>query len=112
MTRLRVGIVRYASVAAAIARALAVEPPPDCRIGQARITLTFRRLGASRWPETKQIDYALRVAAVARSVLAADPRRLVRQRAANRAIVVVYEDSTLVKGCAVVAQWKCVVPAD
>ncbi len=111
MRRLRVGIVRFASVAAAIARALDVEPPPDCRIGHGRITLTFRRLGASRWSEAKQIDYALRVAAVTRSVLAADPRRLVRQRAANRAIVVVYEDSALVKGCAVVAQWKCVVPA-
>lgn len=109
MSRLQIGVVRYASVAAAIAHALGVEPAPDCRIGHGRITLTFRRLGASRWSEAQQIDYALRAADVARRVLSADSRRAVRQRAA-RAIVVVYEDATLVRGCAVVARWECVVP--
>jgi hypothetical protein len=110
MSRLRVGVVRYASVANAIGRALGVEPAPDCRIGHGRITLTFRRHGASRWPEVRQIEYALRAAAVAREVLSADPRRAVRQRA-QRAIVVVYKDAALLRGCAVVARWECVVPA-
>lgn len=110
MSRLQVGVVRYASVAAAIGRALGVEPAPDCRIGQGRITLTFRRLGASRWPENRQVEHALRAAAIARSTLAEDPRRAVRERA-TRAIAVVYEDATLVRGCAVVARWECVVPA-
>jgi hypothetical protein len=43
-------------------------------------------------------------------VLADDPRRAVRKRI-NRAIVVVFEDTTLVHGCEVVARWECVVPA-
>jgi hypothetical protein len=109
MSRLQVGIVRYASVGTKIAAALGVEPP-DCRIGQARVTLTFRRLGASRWPEGRQIDHALRAVEAARTVLASDARRPVRDRAA-RAIEVVYEDASLVRGCAVVARWECVVPA-
>ncbi|MFL5497745.1 MAG: hypothetical protein ACJ79I_06460 [Gemmatimonadaceae bacterium] len=112
MTRLRIGIVRYASVGAAIAQALGVDPAPDCRIGQGRITITFRSLGASRWPGPKQIEYALQTAAIARAVLARDPRPAVRQRAANRAVVVVYEDAAVVRGCSVVAQWNCVVPAN
>ena len=112
MSRLRIGIVRYTSVAAAIGRALGIDPPPDIRIGQGRITLTFRSLGATRWPETKQIEQALSVAVVARQVLAADSRRAVKKRALDRAIVVVFEDATLIKGCSVIAQWKCVVPAD
>jgi hypothetical protein len=110
MSRLQVGVVRYASVAAEIGRALGVESAPDCRIGQGRITLTFRSRGASRWPEAQQVEHALRVAAVARTVFAADPRRAVRQRA-TRAIVVVYEDATLIRGCEVLARWECVVPA-
>ncbi|PYP66526.1 MAG: hypothetical protein DMD26_07500 [Gemmatimonadetes bacterium] len=110
MSRLQVGVVRYASLARAIAQALGIEPAPDCRIGQGRITITFRRVGASRWPEARQIDQALRVAAIARTVIAADPRRAVRQRA-TRAIVVVYEDATLVRGCAVTSRWECVIPA-
>jgi hypothetical protein len=109
MSRLQVGIVRYASVAGDIARALGREPAPECRVGQWRITLTFRGLGATRWPEARQIEDALHVVAVARSVLAEDRRRGVRLRAA-RAIVVIYEDSTLVRGCAVAARWECVVP--
>lgn len=110
MSRLRVGIVRYASIAAAIGRALGVEPAPHCQVGHGRITLTFRRLGASRWSEAQQIEHALRAAAIARTVLADDPRRAVRERA-KRAIVVVYEDATLIQGCAVRARWECVVPA-
>jgi len=110
MTRLRVGVVRYASAATAIGRALAIDPAPDCRIGQGRIKLTFRRLGASRWPEAQQIEYALKVAGIARTVLSADSRRAVRERV-TRAIVVVYEDATLLRGCAVVSRWECVVPA-
>ena len=107
---LKIGVIRYASVAESIARALGVEPAPDCRIGQGRITLTFRRLGASRWPESKQIEHALRAAAIARTVLAADPRRTVRARA-TRAIVVVYQDASVVRGCAVVGRWEFVVSA-
>jgi hypothetical protein len=110
MSRLQVGVVRYASVAIAIAQALGVEPPPYCQIGQGRITLKFRRLGASRWSENEQIEHALWAAATARGVLANDHRGAVRERA-TRAIVVVYEDATLVRGCAVVARWECVVPA-
>ena len=110
MSRLQIGVTRYASVAHAIGDALGTHPAPDCRIGQGRITLTFGRIGASRWPEARQIEHALRVAAIARTVLASDGRPAVRQRA-TRAIVVVYEDATLVRGCAVTARWQCVVPA-
>ena len=103
-------IGRYASVAAAIAQALELNPPPDCRIGQHRITLTFRRLGAWRWSGDQQIEYALRAAAVARAVLSDDPRKAVRKRV-NRAIVVIYEDTALLRGCEVVSRWQIVVPA-
>jgi hypothetical protein len=110
MSRLQIGVSRYASVVMAIARALGVERAPDCQIGQGRITLTFRRLGASRWSENQQIEHAVRAAAAARTVLADEPRRAVR-KSATRAIVVVYEDATLVRGCAVRSRWECVVPA-
>jgi ketosteroid isomerase-like protein len=110
MSRLRVGVVRYASAATAIAQALGVDPAPECRIGAGRITVTFRRIGASRWPEDRQVEHAIRAVAIARAVLADDPRRAVRERA-TRAIAVVYEDATSVLGCAVTARWECVVPA-
>ena len=109
MSRLQAGVVRYRSVASAIGQALGIEPAPDCRIGQGRITVTFRRIGASRWSEEEQIEFALEVATIARTVIAGDHRRAV-QRRANRAIVVVYEDTTLVRGCEAVARWECVVP--
>jgi hypothetical protein len=109
MTPLRVGLVRYSSLATAIERALGTERPPECRIGQGRITITFKRLGATRWDESRQIDYALRAATIARRIIAEDKRRSVRERV-NRAIEVVYEDTTLLRGCAVVARWECVVP--
>jgi hypothetical protein len=43
-------------------------------------------------------------------VLSEDSRPAVRKRASDRAIVIIYEDATLVRGCSVVSQWKCVVP--
>jgi hypothetical protein len=107
----RFEVIRFRSVGSGIARALGIEPPPDCRIAHGRATLTFRRLGATRWPEAQQIDYAVRAVNVARAVLADDTRRQVR-RAAQWATVVVYEDATSVDGCAVVARWECVVPAE
>jgi hypothetical protein len=110
VSALHVGIVRYASVATAIATALGAERAPEVRLGSGRLSITFRRLGATRWPETRQMEHALRTAEVARHTLAADSRRDVRERA-NRAIVIVYEDATLAAGCAVVARWECVVPA-
>jgi len=109
MSRLKAGVVRYASIATDIVSALGVEPAPDCRIGQGRITITFRRLGASRWSEREQVEHALHVATVARTVLANDSRQTVRDRV-KRAIVVVYEDAALVRGCDVLARWECVVP--
>jgi hypothetical protein len=108
--RLTVGVIRYGAVAAAIGRAMGVEPPPVCRIGHGRITLTFRGVGASRWSEEQKIDNAFRAASIARQVLAEDPRRTVRNRV-RRAIVVVYEDATLVGGCEVQSRWECVVPS-
>jgi hypothetical protein len=75
MRRLQVGVIRYATVAETIGRALGAEPAPECRIGQGRVTLTFRGLGAARWSEARQIAHALRAAAAARDVLAADTRR-------------------------------------
>ena len=108
MARLQLGVVRYASIASAIEGAIGGDPPPGCRIAQ-RVKLTFRSRGASGWPEAKQLEYAFEVAAIARSVLARDARRAVRERVA-RAIVVVYEDAVLRRGCAVTARWECVIP--
>src|SRR5690242_19697964 len=96
---LRVGIVRLAAVAGAIADAIGASTAPDCRVGQGRITITFRRLGATRWSEVEQSAHARRVAGIARAILAADLRAAVRRRA-TRAIVVAYEDAKLVDGCA------------
>ena len=110
MTRLQVGIVRYASVARRIAEALQVDVPPDCRLRQGRTTITFRHLGASRWPAQRQIEFGLHAASVARRVIASDSRRVIRDRA-KRAIVIVFEDATLDRGCAVTSRWECVVPA-
>ena len=107
---IQVGVVRYSSVALRILDALRIEPAPDCRIGQGRICLTFRRLGASHWSEEQRIAHALGVAAVVRRVLEQDSRASLRDRA-GRAIVVTYEDASLVRACAVVATWECVVPA-
>jgi len=110
MARLQAGVVRYRSLALAISQALGIEPAPDCRIGGGRITVTFRRLGGSRWPEEEQIEFALETATIARTVIANDTRRGVSRRA-NRAIVVVFEDTSLVRSCEVVARWESVVPS-
>ena len=110
MARLQAGVIRYASVAREIGRALGVTPEPEIRIGQWRLTITFRRLGASRWPEAQQMDFAFRAAELARATLAAHKRSAVRGRAA-RAIVVAYEDAANVRGCAVTARWECAIPA-
>jgi hypothetical protein len=110
MARLQAGVIRYASVTREIARVLGVAPEPEIRIAQWRMTITFRRLGASRWPEAEQMNFALRVADAARAVLGAHKRSEVRGRA-TRAIVVAYEDAANVRGCAVVARWECVIPA-
>jgi hypothetical protein len=110
VNRLRIGIVRYAAVAEAIARELTVERVPDCRIGQGRVYITFRSIGASRWSEQRQMEHALKAAAIARAVFASDQRTAVRRRA-GRAIVVVYEDASSLRGCSVTAKWECVVPA-
>lgn len=107
--RLNFGIIRYASVADAISDALGIARPPEIEIGHGRTTLTFRSQGASRWPEEQQMEAALRAAAIAREVMARDSRRAVRQRA-SRAIVIVYEDTSLQRGCEVVSRWECVVP--
>lgn len=102
--------MRYPKVGAAIARALGGSSEPECRIGHGRVTLTSRRLGATGWPETRRLEHALHAATVARSILANEARGVVRRRAA-RAIEIVYEDSWLAEGCAVIARWECVVPA-
>jgi hypothetical protein len=110
MSRWQVGGTRYAAVGHAIAEALGIEPAPECRIGLGRLTLTFRSFGASSWTDAKRIEHALRIADVARRALAADYRRAVRKRT-SRAIVVIFEDATILRGCTVMAQWECVVPA-
>jgi len=107
--KLRIGITRYASVANEIARSMQIHPAPECKIGRGRITLIFRQTGASHWPEADRIDYAIRVAAAARSILDSDTRKRVRRRV-SRAVVIIYEDSTLDRGCDVRSRWQCIVP--
>ena len=104
-------IFTFRSVGEAIARALHVESVPECRVVHGRVTLSFRRLGAARWPEAQQIELALRVVEAARVVLAGDTRWQLR-RGATRAIVVIYEDSSVVQGCAATARWECAVPRE
>ena len=86
MARLRLGVVRFASVAAASEQAIGGEPLPRCEIGRGRLRLTFRGRGASRWPEAQQVTFAFQVAALARGVLSADERERVRARV-SRAIL-------------------------
>ena len=103
-------VFTFRSVGEAVARALNVDSVPECRVAHGRVTLSFRRLGAARWPEAQQIEFALRVVDAARVVLAGDSRWQLR-RGATRAIVVIYEDATNVHGCAVTARWESVVPS-
>jgi hypothetical protein len=109
MNRPRIGIIRYTPLVRDLANSLGIQTVPAFRIGRGRITLIFRQLGASRWPAEERIEYAFHVANVTRSMFAADHRRLVRRRA-NRAIVVVFEDVFLERGCDITARWQCIVP--
>jgi hypothetical protein len=102
-------VFSFRSVGDAIARALHVDPSPDCRIVNGRTVITFRRLGAARWPEPQQMEFALRAAAVARAVLADDSRRQLK-RGATRAIVIAFKDAAVLQGCEVTARWECTVP--
>ena len=104
-------VFTFRSVGEAVSRALNVDSVPECRIVHGRVTLTFRRLGAARWAEAQQIEFALRVVEAARVVLAGDTRWQLR-RGATRAIVVIYEDSSVVQGCAATARWECAVPRE
>ena len=110
MSRLQVGVVRYASAADAVKRELGFEIAPEVHIGRGRVYVTFRNLGASRWPLESQAEHAFQVAAVTRSVFARDDRWRVRSRS-RRAIVVVYEDTSLVRGCETTSRWECIIPA-
>lgn len=92
-----------------IAQTLGVDPAPDCVVKNGRTTLTFRKLGGSRWAESDQMAFALRAAEVARRVFLDDDRRQLRAAAA-RAVEVAFEDAAVVQGCAVVARWECAVP--
>ena len=102
-------VFTFRSVGDAIARALGVDPAPDCRVLHGRTILTFRRLGAARWPEAQQMEFALRAAAVARTVMADDSRRQIR-KGATRAIVVALKDAAVVRDCEVTARSECTVP--
>ena len=103
-------VFSFRSVGDAIGRALRVDPPPDCRILHGRTVLTFRRLGAARWPEAQQVEFALRAASTARAVLADDRRQQIR-KGATRATVVSFKDSAVVQGCEVTARWECTIPS-
>jgi hypothetical protein len=109
MAQFNFEVFRFRSAAATIARALGVEPPPECRIQNGRTYLTFRRLGAARWDEAQQMELVRRAVAVTRAVLADDDRRQLR-KSAPKAIVVAFEDASLVDGCPVTARWECTVP--
>jgi len=109
MAQFNFEVFRFRSTAATISRGLGSEPPPECRIQNGRTYLTFRRLGAARWPEAQQMDLVRRAVAVTRAVLADDERRQLR-KSAPKAIVVAFEDSTLVDGWPVTTRWECTVP--
>jgi hypothetical protein len=109
MPRLRLGVVRYASVAEAIEQRLAVGRRPTCDIRQGRVYLVLRGVGASRWEPAAQLAYALDAATVAREALAAHPRSAVRAHA-RHAVVVRLEDVGVEHGCEVRTQWECIVP--
>jgi hypothetical protein len=102
-------VFRFRSAARMIAQTLGVDPAPDCVVKNGRTTLTFRKLGGSRWAESDQMAFALRAAEVARRVFLDDDRRQLRAAAA-RAVEVAFEDAAVVQGCAVSARWECTVP--
>lgn len=110
MPRIKVPIRRYRALAKEIAAATGFNPPPVCKVGRGRITILFKQSGATRWPESEKFEQAFRIADLARSIISADKRRLVRRRS-RRAVVVIYEDRMMQRGCDVTARWRCVVPA-
>ena len=109
MAKLRLGIVRYASVANAIAQQLQLTTVPQCTIGAGRISITFRNIGASGWADEARLQHAVGAAAIARSHLSTDSRADVRARS-TRAIVVAYDEATTVAGIAVTHRSEYVVP--
>ena len=70
---------------------------------------SFVGLGARLLLQALKLALVGRAVAVTRAVLADDDRRQLRKSAA-KAIVVAYEDSSLVDGCAVTERWECTVP--
>ena len=110
MPRIKVGITRYRALAKEIAAAMGFDPAPICKIGRGRITMLFRQAGATRWTEPEKFQQAFRAADIARSILSADTRRLVRSRS-KIAVVVIYEDKMMQSGCDVTARCQCVVPS-
>jgi len=111
VNRWRFEVIRFPSAAREVARLLGVDPPPECRIEHGRITAVFRRMAATRWPEAQQFEYAMGAVNVVRQVFSNDDRRQLR-KAATRATRIVFEDASVVGGCAVTARWECVVPAN
>ena len=109
MSRIRLGIVRYASVANAIEERLATGGRIACKVGSGRFYVTLRGVGATEWEPASRAAYAVEAAAIAREVLAAHPRATVR-RQARRAVVVRLEDAAVTRGCQVRTVWECVVP--
>jgi len=109
MSRLRVGVVRFASVSDAIEERLALGARPRVIIGHGRILIAVRNIGATRWEPATQMTRAQEMAAIARAVLAQDARASVRRRAEN-AFVVRFEDIVAAQGCDVRATWECVIP--
>lgn len=109
MSRLRAGVVRFASVADAIEARLGIAARPRVTIGHGRILIAVRNIGATRWELATQMTRAHEMAAVARAVLAEDARASVRRRTVN-AVVVRFEDIAAAQGCDVRATWECVIP--
>lgn len=105
----RLEVFTFRSAGTEVGRLLGIDTPPECKRDHGRVYFTFRRLGATRWSESDQMAFAQRTVEVARGVLAAHSRRELRA-GARRAIVVVYEDASVVQGCAVTARWECTVP--
>ena len=109
MARFRLRATRYPEVLEAIERRLASDGSLTCSLGAGRVHLVLRGAWATRWEADAQLARALEMAAVARAMLAADPRAPVRVHA-RHAVVVRYEDVAVVAGYEVRAGWECVIP--
>ena len=105
----RLTLTRYPDVLERIERQLAPGGHLTCRLGAGRVYLTLRGVGATRWDYAEQMRRALEMAALARAILAGDPREPVRVHS-HHAITVKYEDVGVAEGCEVRATWECVVP--